>query len=367
MQSPLQRLYRTKLVLLAVASTAVGIALMVFARWPGLTVATWILGLATDFGGVLLTTGLVVLAFEYVVCRDDELRSHEELRQLLHEEAPAFRDAVVEGFAFEPESLTNVASPETLDRVIENSLAIRLGDAELARDAYADLREQVVRAPERWRDAQVSIALARSPHDGMFVATVRCEYRSILSSPVQRFACVSDMDEYRELLQDPSCAALWYFESIAGLDGASPEAFELVQITVDGKPLKSRRTAKRGSQVFTVNLGTELIASRQEVAVAYTYRVLVQQHGHLVHLDVARPTKGFKATLWYGDCGIRYVNVLDYIAGVEQPRISRLKASVPTPSVEVAYDGWIFPKGGVGFVWVLEEEMRRVSEDPTQP
>jgi hypothetical protein len=35
-----------------------------------------------------------------------------------------------------------------------------------------------------------------------------------------------------------------------------------------------------------------------------------------------------------------------------------LPASDPTPSIEVGFDGWALPKAGVGFVWVLEEEMR---------
>jgi len=67
--------------------------------------------------------------------------------------------------------------------------------------------------------------------------------------------------------------------------------------------------------------------------------------------------------LWYGDCGIRYLNVLDYLAGPRQPRITRLAASDPTPSVEIAYQGWTFPKGGVAFVWVLEGELDATKSD----
>ncbi len=85
--------------------------------------------------------------------------------------------------------------------------------------------------------------------------------------------------------------------------------------------------------------------------------VLVQRHGHLLYLDIPRPTKGLQVQLWYGDCGIRRVNTLDFIASAQQPRILRSPASVPTPSVEIGFDGWIFPKSGVAFVWVLEEEL----------
>jgi hypothetical protein len=39
------------------------------------------------------------------------------------------------------------------------------------------------------------------------------------------------------------------------------------------------------------------------------------------------------------------------------PQIAQLPAKDPFPSVEAAYDGSVFPKGGVAFVWVLESEL----------
>lgn len=98
--------------------------------------------------------------------------------------------------------------------------------------------------------------------------------------------------------------------------------------------------------------------SQQEVTIAYTYRVLVKQHSHLLHLDISKPTKGLKIQFSYGGCGIRYVNVLDYAGSTRQPRVSRLPASGPTPSIQIGVDGWVFPKAGAGFVWVLEDEMK---------
>jgi hypothetical protein len=40
--------------------------------------------------------------------------------------------------------------------------------------------------------------------------------------------------------------------------------------------------------------------AKDEVTVSYTYRVLVQLHGHVLHLDLSQPTKDFRAELWYG-------------------------------------------------------------------
>ncbi|MFC1438469.1 hypothetical protein ABUW04_09400 [Streptacidiphilus sp. N1-10] len=231
MQSPLQRLYRTKLALLATVSTVAGIGLLVLAHWvSGHLYGSWVLNLPIgDVGSALFTTGLIAILFEYINQADAEERANERLRKVLKEEAPAIRDAVVDGFAFAPEALTNVSSPETLDRIITNCLTIQLGDPELAADSYTDLREQVVRSPERFYDARVSADLAPwegdpSTGDSMFVATIRWEYRVTPTSSTMRFACVSDLDEYRELRQDLSVTDAWYFEPLAGLNGAAPEA-----------------------------------------------------------------------------------------------------------------------------------------------
>jgi hypothetical protein len=83
----------------------------------------------------------------------------------------------------------------------------------------------------------------------------------------------------------------------------------------------------------------------------------VQQHSHLLHLDIGKPTKDLRVQFAYGDCGIRHVNVVHYIASSRQPGLSRLPASEPTPSIALRFDGWILPQAGVAFVWVLESEM----------
>ena len=37
--------------------------------------------------------------------------------------------------------------------------------------------------------------------------------------------------------------------------------------------------------------------------------------------------------------------------------------SEPTPSIALRFDGWILPKAGVAFVWVLEDEVVDATDD----
>ncbi|MFL6075455.1 MAG: hypothetical protein ACJ73S_18860 [Mycobacteriales bacterium] len=188
--------------------------------------------------------------FEYIGQVDEEERESQRLMKVLTETAPAIRDSVVDGFAFAPNPLTNVSSPETLDRIVRNCLAIRFKDRSLAEDVYADMSVQVIRASERRYDINASVALSpweggpASGKDAMFVATVRWEYRVVPSSSVLRFSCISELSEYDGVREDPTSTATWYFQPVGKLDGGSAEAFQVVEVTVDGEPRRIRRTTR---------------------------------------------------------------------------------------------------------------------------
>ena len=114
-----------------------------------------------------------------------------------------------------------------------------------------------------------------------------------------------------------------------------------------------RRYTALPRQLYTVHLGAAAADGSSERTISFTYRGLIQQHGHLLHLDLIKPAKGLTVNLAYGDTGIRYVNIADYIVAARQPVVSRLSAMDPSPSVSLTFDGCVVPKGGVAFVWVL--------------
>lgn len=365
MQSPLQRLYKTKFALVVVVATVGGYALMRTGSWvatqPGLQLVkdTDLF----DIGVALMTAGLVGVAFQFVGAADAGQEAKRQFREAIREEAPDIQRSVVNAIALAPRSILDVTAPDVLDRVVENSLAKQLGDEAFAADIYRDLKAQVLRSPERWHDLRVSITL--TPWESkttataapMFVATFRYDYRASNMATVMRFASVSDLDEYRELQADPDMTEVWYFEPKAGLDGASPEVFQLVEVAVDGTKRTIRPTTRAGMQLYSVRVGSRQVEETNERTTSFTYRGLVQQHGHLLRLDLTKPTRGLSVNLSYGGAGIRYVNVADYIAAAKQPAISRVSAADPSPSVSLAFDGWVLPKAGVAFSWVLEREI----------
>lgn len=368
-ESLLSRMYRTKLAWVTVAVATVGVGILVLGivssdwkahRW------SWIHDVPLEsIGSTFLSTALVIVLFEYLGHNELEDRAIARLRHVLPEQEAVLRKAILDGFAFDPTSISSIASDQAIDAAVTNCLAIRLKDPEIASEVYHDVRQQVVKASERWHDVQVQITLGKAdigPEHGsgsMFRASLKWRFRTKVSVSELNFACVGDISMYRKLLGDAVFRQVWYFESVGNLTAKSPDVFRVSGASVNGHSLHIEERSLDGSRCFSAT-GVALSESRdQEVLVEYSYDVLVQRNSHLVVVDIAQPSKSVTASLMYADCGIKYVNVLDFFAGPSPARISRSSNTVPIHSVDASFDGWVFPKSGVAFVWVLEEEFDR--------
>jgi hypothetical protein len=225
MHDPLHRLYQTKLALLATILLFVGLGLLILGHWiPNIEGWKWLGNWPIiDIGSGMFTTGVLGVALQYVDAQDSEVRDTERLKRVLTDSAPAMRDAVIDGFAFKPDDLARVATPETLDQIITNGMAIRLGDATFAREIYEDVRQQAIGIPERLHDARISIRLSmergtakrRAP---LFVATIRWEFQLKPVFATRRFVFLSDVDEYRDLEQDTVATSAWFVGPRTRLD-----------------------------------------------------------------------------------------------------------------------------------------------------
>ena len=367
MHDLLLRLQRLKMVMTVVVLITIGVGLITLDK----RIDTWAVGALlksvpwSELGAILVGTGLLSVWIDQIFRREKEASDELRLRRILQDQAPAMRDAVLEAFAANDEDLARVATPVVLDQIVTNSLALRLDDAQFAAEIYHDIRDQAIGASERWHDASVSVDLSpiapktywtpakarRAPK--LFAVTVRWEYTTVPSNAERRFACLSDRSEYRELAQEREATSVWFINPAGGIDALSQDTFELLQFAVNGEPRPIRRAVRKHGQVYTASVGAEHLAAQQPVTISYTYRTVTTQHGHLLHFDIEQPTRNVRLEFNYGGCGIAHVSVLDLIASVRATRIERTPTSLPSSAIRVELDGWIFPRSGFAFVWVL--------------
>jgi hypothetical protein len=353
MPSLLQRLYRTKLALIATLFTGSGIVLLGAASWHD-----WGRIPVVDIGSALLTTGLLALVFEYFDAQDAD----ERLGAVIEAKAPVLRDAVLEGFATSPERMRSLASPDVIDLVIRNSIAAQLRDPQLAADLYTNLAWQIgeVTKPPQY-DAHVTVSLTPTSHgptDGfgsLFEVTTRWQYRTPKPPAVMRFSAVSDHDTYRRLVADPASVETWLTEPPTRPVQDEHDPFELLQCVINGVPHPIQRHTDETGVSFTV---TPSYPTSGDVDVSYTHRTYAPQLSHLLFIDVGT-TKGLRLDFTHSPaCGISHVNVLPYIASPTQPRVERSPAGVPNPTISLDFgDAWTFPRSGAAFTWTLHREI----------
>ncbi|MFB9902885.1 hypothetical protein [Allokutzneria oryzae] len=359
MPSVLEQLYRKKLQLISLLAVILGFGLVALGRWISVDPdARWIP--ISELGTTLIGAGVVATIFEFYVRHQNDKRLDERLDAAFVRNSAAVRDAVWSAYAAGPEDLRHLSS-DTLGRIVVNALGVQLDDVDLARDLYADTRARVIGVPERWHDVAVTVDLQpwaaglTTGLTSMFVATLRCEYRVIPAHPVLRFTCTSNEAEHRASGQDESTVSAWFIDRGTPVDVACRDTFEVVAVSVDGAVLSIERAHSHDGQTYTARL-PDSVRTGCPVTVAYTYRVLVRRTGHVLHLDLLRPTKGFRARFTYGQVGIRDVTPVDFLSTSTPARLEQTPASLPSRSVDITADGWIFPRSGVAFVWSLEEE-----------
>ena len=368
--SPYHRLRRLKAALLAVSLTLAGILLMMLNAWLSplqLGDWQWLHALPLgELGGTLFGAGLLSTFFEYAFRRDQEAHTLARFRQIIREEAPAMRDAVVEGFAIHPEDLKRVATPELLDDIAANVMGLRLGDEQFAREIYRDIRDQAIRAAERWYDVAVRVRLSTAVERStagtpLLDVTVEWEYTTVPSGSERRFACVSDRAAYNALRGDIPATSAWFMAPRPGMDARSQESYELLELTVDGRPQPIRRTVQATGQTYRVQLD-DAAQSGEPVRIRQLLRVVTPSWGHRLFVELPQPARGLSLRVDYTDTGIAEMMITDTVAATQVARVHRSPKAVNSRVVSLDMPGWLLAKAGFAVTWMLESELPHDAE-----
>lgn len=347
----------------------VGIVLILIEHWiSGVHLGDWAWLTSIpfgEFGGIFIGAGVLSTLFEYSFRKDQEEDTVERFRSIIKEQAPAMRDAVVEGFAIHPEDLRRVANPELLDDIASNVMALRLGDEQFAREIYRDIRDQAVRAPERWYDVDVDVRLSTAVERStggvpLIDLTVAWEYTTSPINPVRKFACVSDKAAYDELLLDIPTTMPWFMTPRPGMDAALRENFELLTFTVDGAEMPIRRGQQKSGQTYTVDLRSAVAAdqgSEKPVRIRHVYRVVTPAWGHRAYVELQQPARGFHLTVDYTDADIAALSITDLAATARPSRVFRTPNGASGQELSIEAPGWLLPKTGYALTWTLNSEI----------
>jgi len=271
------------------------------------------------------------------------------------------RDAVVKGFTVQPDDLRRVAKPELLDSIAANVLGIRLGDEQFAREIYADIRDQAIRAAERWYDVEVKVRLSTAVERSavgapLFDILVEWEYSTRPSHAIRKFACVSDRDEFYELVTEVPATSTWFMPPRTGVAAGDKASFELLEFTVEGESVPIRRTSNRSGQTYSVTIPDDAMTKKEPVRLRSVYRTVGAQSAHRLFIELPVPARDLNLELDYTNTDISNLSVTDTVTSLNKPRVTRIPEQLPGREIQVELPGWLLPRSGFAFVWTLSSE-----------
>ena len=366
-----RRLLKTKAALLAVSFTLIGILLIMLNAWLAtlsLGNWSWLRHLPLDeVGGPLLGAGLVSTILDYSYRRDQEDVAIQRTQQAIVDLSPAKLWSVLcEGLARHPAELARLTTHERLDDAAAAIMTQRLGDAQFAREIYADIRNQAIRAAERWCDVEarvrLSIAVERSTAGTPLLdVTVEWEYTTVPSGSERRFACVSDRAAYNALRGDIPATSTWFMAPRPGMDARSQESYELLELTVDGRPQPIRRTVQATGQTYRVQLD-DAAQSGEPVRIRQIFRTSTSAWGHRLFFELPQPARNMSLTVDYTNTPIADIRVSDTVATFQPSQLVRTPEAAVGKVISINARGWLLPKTGFAVTWTLESELPHDAE-----
>ena len=366
-----RRLLKTKAALLAVSFTLIGILLIMLNAWLAtlsLGDWSWLHHLPLDeVGGPLLGAGLVSTILDYSYRRDQEDVAIQRTQQAIVDLSPAKLWSVLcEGLARHPAKLARLTTPERLDDAAAAIMAQRLGDEQFAREIYADIRDQAIRAAERWYDVAVRVRLSTAVERStagtpLLDVTVEWEYTTVPSGSERRFACVSDRAAYNALRGDIPATSTWFMAPRPGMDARSQESYELLELTVDGRPQPIRRTVQATGQTYRVRLD-DVAQSGEPVRIRQIFRTSTPAWGHRLFFELPQPARNMSLAVDYTNTSIADIRVSDTVATFQPSQLVRTPEAAVGKVISLNARGWLLPKTGFAVTWTLESELPHDAE-----
>ena len=366
-----RRLLKTKAALLAVSFTLIGILLIMLNAWLAtlsLGDWSWLHHLPLDeVGGPLLGAGLVSTVLDYSYRRDQEDVAIQRTQQAIVDLSPAKLWSVLcEGLARHPAELARLTTSERLDDAAAAIMAQRLGDEQFAREIYADIRDQAIRAAERWYNVEARVRLSTAVERStagtpLLDVTVEWEYTTVPSGSERRFACVSDRAAYNALRGDIPATSAWFMAPRPGMDARSQESYELLELTVDGRPQPIRRTVQATGQTYRVQLD-DAAQSGEPVRIRQIFRTNTPAWGHRLFFELPQPARNMSLAVDYTDTSIADIRVSDTVATFQPSQLVHTPEAAVGKVVSLNARGWLLPKTGFAVTWTLKSELPHDAE-----
>lgn len=367
----LKRLYNQKILTLAVFLFLLSLGCFVGAHYVEANKAAlppWLPYVPLhSLGDACFVAAMVGFAYEWIVRDESEQRLEQVLASLFGRQVTEVSSAVRDTLLTDPKMLSRLLGPEDRKRVIQSALQAELGDDQLGSEIYECSVKRAFNYTERWQNYRCAATLTNvedpaasdEVKDKYFHCYYDIRYDTRLDARCLAFVCVPTIEQYNEFLADTSCEMVWLFPVPTGENYAAECGFAVSNVRVGPLHLNINRPADKNKDGGVYCLADHAELSKfvgKQVTVQYRIDVRVKKRGHLLTLNFVYPTKRISMEIDVAATDISYITARDFFSSDQRPVIRYLPSADNARKITVEIDEWVFPKGGVDFVWALKSE-----------
>jgi hypothetical protein len=307
-----------------------------------------------------LTSAVVGFAFERLVRRESQEELKDLLKHQLEEQRKAYLSSLPHALLLDKNVQQQLVKETKLDEVILTALESKFGD-HMGKAVYHGVLHKATAFKEFRRNYRHEIFVSRvsDPNVPLWVqqeffdVITQVNYETTLQKDKFLFACVDTQDQFNQLLQSAEYEDIWVSPPNEALQ--SP-VFELQEISVDEVKLNMVSPKRDGHSEVVCEHPSLATKMNRDVTVRYSFKTRAEKIGHVIHITVNYPTYDVTIEFTFGNSSIDWVDVLDYFVSSRTPSIHSIPDEKKPSKYSVRLRDWVFPKGGVAFVWSLKEE-----------
>jgi len=187
-------------------------------------------------------------------------------------------------------------------------------------------------------------------------------YETVLTRKRFIFACVKGIEELSQAMRNTELFARYMLPNRPVIAGSIADFFSVDFLTIEDLTLKEvDRGAERHDSYFHRVWSCEgldaLIGKR--VKIHYRVRSVIRKRGHFFAMVTEYPVKSLSMNFDMGKAEIRKLSAVDYFVSRHRPQFIYTPSKETANKIEVIIDDWIYPRGGVVFIWDLEDSLKR--------
>lgn len=187
------------------------------------------------------------------------------------------------------------------------------------------------------------------------------KYRTVLRQPPYSFVCVDTIADLNDAMHDRSQFSRYMLPKSGSIQDRISELHQIEFFTINGKKLvESHHGAATGNHYYSRTWDAPNLANLvgKQVTIHYRLNTIIAKRGNFFCIVTEFPVREFLMSFDMLNVGVRTVRAIDYFVASSPVRYTYLPNQKSAKKIDAWFDEWVYPRGGVVFVWDLDESER---------